>query len=584
MLKLRSYQTEAIDALYTWFQQNDGNPLIVLPTGSGKSLVQAKIFEDALAWPNTRCLSITHSQELISQNHAQLMRLWPEAPAGIYSAGLGKKQHHHQITFAGIQSVFKKPELIGWRDLITIDECHLVGDSDAGMYRQFLAGMRRINPDVRLIGLSATPWRLKSGLLHRGPNAMFSGIAYELPILRLVNEGYLTPLVNKAAVAQGDTDKLALQGGDFKLTEANSEFDRQAMTSAAVDEMLAKGSDRKAWLVFCILKEHAEHVKEALLAKGIHAACITDATPAGERARLLREFKSGQLRALTSVGIFTTGFDSPNVDLIALLRPTMSPGLLVQMLGRGMRPVYAMKADLSTDEGRRAGIAGGEKQNCLVLDFAGNLERHGPVTHIRAPETSRRLADKDGKVCQNCRAVNLKDATECCECGAPFAREGGERKIKHSKRASSADVMSDAPIISEAPVWLDVKNVNFEIHRKEGSADSLKVGYNCRPNYVLEWVSFGHFKEYPRKKAEEWWIARGGQLPVPLTAMLAMQRLKEISNIKPRRIYVKKDGKYDRVISYDLVPAETVMLNTGGNLGSRVTQVEESTDVEARSA
>lgn len=562
MLELRPYQKEAVQALYNWFQQNDhGNPLIVLPTGSGKSLVAAKIFEDALKWPNQRVLNITHVRELISQNYQALIKLWPEAPAGIYSAGLDKRQHQKKIVFAGIQSIYKKAELIGWRDLIIIDEAHLISDSDSGMYRLFIQGMKRINPDMKIIGLSATPWRLKSGLLHKGTNALFNAIAYELPLTRLVKEGYLSPLVNKAAMVQGDTSSISLKGGEFAIREAANAFDRQTLTTAAVDEMLALGADRKSWLVFCILKEHAEHVKDCLLEKGISAACVTDDTPSAERARILQDFKAGRIRALTNVGIATTGFDAPAVDLIAMLRPTMSAGLLVQMLGRGMR------------------IAEGKK-DCLVLDFAGNLEMHGPVTHISPPEGVRKKTDRDGKMCQSCRTINPFAATECIDCGAPFARESGPRKIKHSTRASHAEVMSDAPQITDVPIWLDVNHCSYEIHNKPGSPPSLKVAYNCKPHYVLEWVAFAR-SGYPGEKAKEWWVKHGGQMPVPGTTADAMARLPEIAGMKAQRIKVKKDGAWTRIVGYDLVPAVTRLINTGGNLGGRITQVEHAENTAA---
>jgi DNA repair protein RadD len=584
MISLRPYQTECIDALYNWFQTHDGNPLLCLPTGSGKSLIQAKIFEDAMQWTNQRVLSVTHIHELISQNYQQLHRIWPEAPAGIYSAGLGKKQSRHPIIFAGIQSVYKKAETIGFRDLVCIDEAHLLGDSDDGMYRKFLADMKMINPDLKIVGLTATAYRLKSGYLHKGKNALFNDIAFELPLIRLVKEGYLTALVNKAAEVQGNTEKIGLQGGDFALRAANTEFDRQEMTRSAVDEMIAKGANRRSWLVFCILKEHAEHVREALQEKGVPAASVTDDTPTVERARILRDFKDGHIRAITNVGVLTTGFDAPNIDMIAMLRPTMSPGLLVQMLGRGMRPVYMAGADLSTIEGRLVGIAGGPKSNCYVLDFAGNLDRHGPVTHIRPPDGTRKdKKDKDGKMCLSCRSINELTAMECADCGKPFATGLGTRVIKHSMKAARQAVMSDAPVMGDQPVWLDVKKIHFDIHDKPGKPSSLRVDYNCSPNHVSEWICIGH-TGLAKSKADQWWRARGGLNPVPEDAEEAWQRLEEIAHTRTVRVKARKNGKYAEVLSYDLSHEETVIHKPKGNLGSRSAMQfakEKTDDVDA---
>lgn len=557
MLLLRDYQKEAVNALYAWFQMNEtGNPLLVLPTGSGKSLIQAKVCEDALCWPNQRILCLTHVRELIEQNHQQLMKLWPEAPAGIYCAGLDRKQAHHPITFASIQSVHKKANLINWRDLVIIDEAHLLGDSDSGMYRSFLTQMLGINPNMKVIGMSATPYRLKSGYLHTGDNALFSDIAFNLPVLRLVKEGYLSPLINKAAITQGDTDKLGLQSGEFAIREAITEFDRKAMTDSAVEEMLSYGHDRKTWLVFCVSIEHAEHVRDALRAKHVDAEMVCDKTPAGERARILADLKAGRIRAITNVSVLTTGFDAPNIDMIVLLRPTMSPGLLVQMCGRGMRLAP-------------------NKENCLILDMAANLERHGPITHILPYEGKRKeKKERDGKMCQHCRTVNPFTATECIDCGKPFPTL--ERKIKHTMKASMADAMSDAPVLSQVPSWLTVNHVNYEIHKKTGSPDSVKVLYNCKPHYIMEWLCFAHPKDFPKRAAANWWMSRHGKMPVPATAEEAMRRMLEVAGIRTKRIRVVIRDSFKQVVGADLVRAETILINTGGNLNQRITQVEEN--------
>lgn len=579
MINLRPYQKEAISATYNWFGENpDGHPVIVLPTGSGKSLINAKLCEEIMQWPKQRILCLTHVKELIEQNYQKLFDIWSDAPAGIYCAGLDRKQHHHPITFGTIQSVHRKAELINWRDVIIIDECHLLSEEDGSMYRSFLSRMKAINPAVKIIGLSATPYRMKSGYLHLGENAIFSGISYELPILRLIKEGYLVGLRGKHADTQGNTNKIGLQGGEFILREAITEFDRAEMTKAAVQEMTEVGHDRKSWLIFCVSIEHAEHIQAALIEKGIDCGLVCDETPKGERARLLDDLRGGRIRALVNVSVLTTGFDAPGIDMLVLLRPTMSPGLLVQMCGRGMRPVYAPGMPLDTVEERLAAIAGGTKPNCFVLDMAGNLERHGPITHIKAPDPSRRLnkKEKQGKVCKYCKTVNPLDATQCIECGKTF-EGGGARTIKHGMRASTAAAISDAPVMGDAPVWLDVNHVNFEIHNKPGSPASLKVGYNCKPNYVLEWVCFGH-TGFAKDKADRWWFARGGNSPAPMTALMALQRLEELSRFKTRRIKAKKEGKFSRIESYDLVPANMTVINASGNLGMKMTQVERVND------
>lgn len=555
MLELREYQKEAINSLYSWFEQNEGNPLLSLPTASGKSVILAKICQDALSWPDQRVLVLSHVGELITQDFEKLIKIWKDAPAGIYSASLGKRDAHHAITFATIQSVYKKPNVIGWRSLIIIDEAHLLSDSDTGMYRTLIKSMKNMNPQIKIIGLSATIFRTKTGLLHHGENALFHGIAYELPILKLMKEGWLCPLISKASVVQGNTDNIGIQAGEFSLREAETEFDRQEMTQAAVEEMLVYGRHYNSWLIFCVTIAHAEHVRDVLIEKGIIAEAVSEKTPAEERERILREFKNGTIRAVTNVQIVTTGIDIPNIDLIVFLRPTLSPGLYIQMAGRGTRPVYAPDADLTTEIGRLNGISLGPKPMCLILDFAGVTILHGPLTHVKIPEGGKRKdrKERDGKTCPQCQSVNLIDAKQCLDCGHEFV--GNPRKIRHSLKASHAEVISEDEVLAEEPIWLDVERVLYEKHIKLASPDSVKVTYICKHYDVSEWICCGH-SGFARKKAETWWFSRNGLYPCPTTADEALARLEEIDNVKCAKIKVKKDGKYQRVLSYDLKPME----------------------------
>lgn len=573
MIELRNYQSEAIGALYTWFENHDiGNPLLVLPTGGGKSLIAAKICKDALQWPNQRVLLLTHVRELIEQNYQALHSLWPEAPSGIYCAALKRKQAHNPITFASIQSVHKKAELIGWRDLIIIDECHLVGDTDGTMYRSFLEKMREINPHVRIIGLSATPYRLKTGYLHKGEDAIFTDIAFELPIIRLVNEGYLSPLIGKSAVTHVETKDMALIAGEFSSKEMEERFDEPALIAAAVKEIMEFGKDRKAWLLFCVSIKHAKNVAEALTAMEIATESVSQETPMVDRDRILSDFKSGKLRAVTNVSVLTTGFDAPITDLLAILRSTMSPGLFVQIAGRGMRLSHG-------------------KSNCLVLDFGENLLRHGPITHIKPPnDKKRKKDDEEGVICPTCRIVS-PIGTERCECGeilkpkpCPSCKEISvssakeclacghifsiPREINHRVKASYAQVMSNDPTITEMPTWFDVLDTTFEIHTKLGSAESMKVSYRLNTTTVQEWIGFAHAKEYPKKLAAKWWMMRGGLAPVPATAQDALSRLEEIDGYRAAKILIRKEDGWNRVMQPELVKNDIPLSFADGNMGT----------------
>ena len=212
-LQLRPHQRAAIDAIYAYFSAETGHPLVVIPTAGGKSLVMAAFIQEVLAqWPDERIIVLTHVRELISQNFSELIRLWPEAPAGIYSAGLNRRDVQAQILFAGIQSVHRKAYAIQRADLVLVDEAHLIPRSANTTYRRFLGDLTRINPQLKIIGLTATPYRLDSGMLHAGPDALFDDIAFEVSVRELIDQGYLAPLTSKQTSTQLDVSGVRAAG------------------------------------------------------------------------------------------------------------------------------------------------------------------------------------------------------------------------------------------------------------------------------------------------------------------------------------------------------------------------------------
>ncbi len=362
--ELAPYQQAAITAIYNYFADKSGHPIVVIPTAGGKSIVLAAFVQGVLRqWPDQRILIVTHVRELIAQNHAEMMGLWPDAPAGIYSAGLRKREIGARVLFAGIQSIHRRAYDVQQCDLVLIDEAHLIPRASDTMYRRFLDTLARINPHLKVIGFTATPYRLDSGMLHEGDERLFTDIAYEVSIRDLIDQGYLCPLVSKATDVELDVAGVGSRGGEFIAGQLQAAVDRDPITKAAIDEVMAYGEDRRSWLLFCSGVAHATHVAEAVRERGVSCATIFGDTPAAERDRIIAAFKRGEIRALASMGVLTTGFNAPAVDLIAMLRPTKSAGLYVQMAGRGTR------------------LAPG-KDNCLVLDFAGNVARHGPVDAV----------------------------------------------------------------------------------------------------------------------------------------------------------------------------------------------------------
>ena len=417
---LRDYQKRAIDSLYQWFRSNPvGHPILELPTGAGKSHIVAHLCRDIMAQnPRARVLMLTHVKELIEQNASKLREAWPNAPMGIFSAGLGRKDVD-AITFAGIQSIYRHATKLGHTHLVVIDECHAVSNSNTGRYRDLIDALTAINPSLRVVGLTATPYRLGQGMLTDGEDALFADIISPVSVSELVAKGYLAPLSSKLP-PRGRIDVSGVRKVAGEYNQRDLEAAARLSEGEAVDAIIEYGSDRRAWLIFCTGVAHSEEVAEALNAEGIPAATITQKTPKDQRAQHLADFKAGRLRALTNANVLTTGFDHPAIDLLAFLRPTMSPGLYMQMAGRGMR------------------IAEG-KEDCLVLDFAGNIMAHGPVTNVRPPRGPKDKAepgDVPVKACPECHELVQISVMECPACGHKW-----EAKEREWELDAATDIM-----------------------------------------------------------------------------------------------------------------------------------------------
>lgn len=538
-MELRPYQREAIDSIYSYFRSNTGNPLIVMPTGTGKSVVLAGFLREALnTWPGTRVIVLTHVRELIQQNFNAMLRAWDSAPAGIYSSGLGRRDINAQIIFAGIQSIYRRSYEVQRCDLVMIDEAHLLGKSDTGMYRTFLRALRSINPDLKVVGLTATPFRLDQGLLTDGEDALFTDVCYGLSLLRVIDEGYLVPLVPKQTKTVIDVSKVHTRGGEFIAGELESAVDLQEITNSAADELVAAGKDRGSWLVFCSGVKHAEHVRDAIRARGVTCEMVVGETIKADRDRFLREFKEGKIRCLTNMNVLTTGFDAPGLDLIGMLRPTKSQSLYVQMLGRGTR------------------IAEG-KDDCIVLDFAGNTKRLGTIDdideRINKPGAAA-MGEMPLKVCPECQTILPIAVMECPTCGYEFPKP--ELKIAAK---SDTHILLTTQIRDE---WLPVTRTSYHRHERDNKTPSMMVEYQTGMTYHREWVCFEH-SGYPRSKAEQWWGVRSAHVQsdqhnegvdprgVPRgvnQALALVDRLK-----KPVAIAVRPNGKYTDIVGYKWV-------------------------------
>lgn len=537
----RWYQQQANDAAWNYLATQAGNPLIVLPTGAGKSLVIAMLCRQAIEF-GAQVIVLQHRKELIQQNAEKIQILLPDIQVGLYSAGLNSKQTKQPILCAGIQSVYRKAADLGERQLIIIDEAHLVSAADESMYGQFLADIIELNPAARVVGLTATPFRTGEGPIC-GKKKLFQRICFEAFTGDLIEQGFLCEITNKPSEHVIDTSSLKLRGGEFVESDLQRVFGGDDTVLNACQEIVARTQDRRSILVFSSGVAHADNVADTLhRLTGEQTAVITGETLPIERSAYLQQFKTGALRWLVNCDVLTTGFDAPCIDAIAILRATMSPGLFAQMVGRGLRKHES-------------------KINCLILDFGGNIERHGSLddrNYGRAKGSKPGSAKPQerngrGRECLNCKLDVPAGEPECPECGFRFP----------GRHQANAD--TDSQLTGEVPPeeWrVEVCRWGKHFKRNDPEAPpTLRIDYECQPidgpfgnltaKHVSEWVCIEH-EGFARVKACLWWQQRSIS-EVPSTVDEALEMLNRGACRMPAKVTTVRDGKYQRIKSVEFV-------------------------------
>ena len=405
------------------------------------------------------------------------------------------------------------------------------------MYGEVIRGLRRVNPFLKVIGLTATAFRLGQGRITDG--GLFTHVCYDQTGVesfnRLIAEGYLAPLIPKRTRTELDVSNVGMNNGEFAAGALQDAVDKQEITYAALQEACEYGHDRRSWLVFASGVEHAEHVAQMLNYMGVPAAAVHAKTK--NREEVIKAFKRGELRALVNNNVLTTGFDYPPIDLIIMLRPTMSPGLWVQMLGRGTRPWAGGYLDIGN--GEQVYIEG-PKHNCLVLDFAGNTRRLGPINDPVIPKRKSGLpGDAPVKICEACGVYNHTSARFCVNCGTEFIFE-----TKIDAHAATEELLrSDLPVVET----FEVDRVFYHRHGKEGSPPMIKVQYYCGMRMFNEFVCLEH-PGFAAKKARDWWRQRHWGEP-PATTDEALRYLSELR--VPRRVRVWVNKKYPEILGHE---------------------------------
>lgn len=548
MCDLRPYQSDAVKAVYDHLRDKDTNPCVVIPTAGGKSLCIAEVAKDAVVKWHGRVLILAHVKELVEQNAGKIKAIQPDLPVGIYSAGLDSRDIEQPVIVAGIQSIYNKADLFKPFDLVMIDECHLIPPDGEGRYQTFLNAAKERNPNVRLIGWTATPYRTQGGLICK-PENLLNEVCYEIGVKELINRGYISNITAKAGKFTPDTDGLHIRAGEFVSEDVEKLMGEEGLVNSACRKVVELTRNRKACLIFCTSVAHCRKVADAIKRfSGEECAIVTGDTPADEREETIKRLRGESVKAdlfsdkpplkyCCNVSVLTTGTDVPRLDTIALLRPTNSPGLLVQMVGRGFR--------LSPETG---------KTECLVLDYGKNIERFGCIDQIKATEPKG--GPREGplaKECPQCRTM-MPLAQMCCpNCGYLFERK--EREMHLDSRASSLGIISGEVVDED----YDVRDVDYRVwlkrDAKPGAPRTVRITYTIDLiTQFSEWLCPEH-SGYARKKFETWWKKHTLEgTPMPGTAddvceFAFMGMIRQPKKITVRRV---SGSKYPEIIGYEL--------------------------------
>jgi DNA repair protein RadD len=556
-LKLRYYQRDAIDSLHHWFANRpaEDHALIVLPTAAGKTIIFSHFIKEILAKdPTARFLVMAHRKELVEQAETKLKTVWPDAPVGVLAAGMKRFEIDSQILIASRDTLAspKRLDAVGSFDYMIIDEAHNVPPSSHTRYKKIITTLSDRNP-MKVMGCTATPYRMGQGYIYGNrKDHFFKGLAYSVSIPELIRNGFLCRLsayaVNEDAIIDAGAVALKFKNGDFK----ESELEKIAMVDDTIlqvindwiDNAYTKG--RTATVFFCVSVLHAEKMTQCLKTYGIEAECVTGETPKDKREDVLKRFNAGSIHAICNVGVLTEGWDAPRADCVALLRPTQSVGLFVQMCGRGMRLHE-------------------EKDNCLLLDYGENVARHGCLDEIQPDQSSP--ARYHPKICSNCSAINLPSAKKCIECGQEFegSKKFEELQTKKEKEVAKRTKAERQAVLSDErekakPRYKPVTDIYATVTKSQNGSEYCQVIFTVKNEFFPKKMPlmFGHPKAHHmavrkwKKIAEKWGSPKQPWMAAELINSGAFENIAEI--------VLQKQGKYENVIGIRTKQNEEILL------------------------
>ena len=404
VMQLRPYQQDAVDSAIAWMRKSTEPALLGLSTGAGKSHIAAAIALWITQKTGKKVLVLQPSKELTSQNFEKYLATGEKA--SIFSASANSKCTRHNVVYATPKTVLNSIARFGDAfGAVIIDEAHQTTPT----IKQIIDSIRAKNPMLRVIGMTATPYRMGTGYIYQFDHthtpikrlsedetisAFYHSLLYKIHTRELIEMGFLTDAHTDTSANQihYNTDNLTLNKmGQFDAKAVEQAFVGQGrLTSQIVADVVSHAQNRKGVMLFAATVKHAEEILASLPPENSRMLGGEINMGKADREQLINDFKNQKFKYIVSVGTLTTGFDAPHVDLVAILRATESASLFQQIIGRGLR------------------LCDG-KEDCLVLDYAENIERHDLKDDIFSPKITTSKAKSSGSIdaeCEWCKFTN----------------------------------------------------------------------------------------------------------------------------------------------------------------------------------
>jgi DNA repair protein RadD len=534
-MELRDYQKEAVFSLVTAMGQEQ-SVLLQAATGAGKTVIICDLLKKLLvSSPKGRVLILAHRRELVQQMADKLARVWPDhPPVSVACSGASKRiMHHGSIVIASIQTLARRIGDVMPFNLMIVDECHRMPDATErdSQYITVLEALRSYNPEMRLLGVTATPFRLGHGYIYgdgckEGNINLFAARHHHIGVKDLTGQGFLAPIRGKVNLDSGLAADLAgvTVRGDYAEGELGALMAKKIYTAAAVRSMETHASERRHIMVFACTIGHCEALTDAFVEAGHMAACVHSRTPKAERDGILRDFVAGKLRILVNVSVLIEGFDAPLTDCIIMARPTLSPALYLQQAGRGLR----------TAEG---------KEDCLLIDLVGNAMQFGQDfdnVRVNIPKISEEDGEAPSKACPECEELVHAAAMECPNCGYLFP----EKEVEEAAPPELVDMSFNSVNAGfEATIERGELEEYTSRAEKEMLRVSLYVDQSITPIYhYVNYDSEAHW--FTKQKSAIWWRTwHGWEVDIPPNNDAALF-LFDGKAATGRMVTIQQEGKF----------------------------------------